>query len=110
MKRLAALALLASLSASPARAEFVSGNRLHQWCGSVDAYGQCAGFIMGISDALSGGAMLGEYRACAPATATVQQVVDVAKRGLESMPQLRHHTAARLVAMILSQAFPCRGR
>lgn len=113
MKRLLGVALLVALTASPlARADFVTGNRLHQWCSNQtdDNFGLCSGYVMGIADALARGAVIQGERACFPGSATVGQARDIVKRHLESYPELRHAVAAQIVAYALSEAFPCRNR
>ncbi|WP_424140547.1 Rap1a/Tai family immunity protein [Roseomonas chloroacetimidivorans] len=62
----------------------------------------------GIADALmAGSVILGEW-ACIPDEVTVGQVRAGIRRHPENNPQSRHVTAARITAIALSQAFPCR--
>lgn len=104
-------ALMTSLY-SPAKANFVGGNQLHQWCQNNGRVEQslCMGFIVGVADAIQA-AQYNGYRGptvCFPDASNVGQVVDVGKKWLVDHPHLRHIVASDLVRDALEQAFPCK--
>ena len=93
-----------------AHAVFLDGNTLRGWCTSEDVGNQaaCLGYVVAVADVLIS-ANRGEpaqSKACIPAVETTQ-VVDVAKKYLESHHQAGDTAASDLVAMALSEAFPC---
>jgi hypothetical protein len=72
-------------------------------------FGLCAGFVVGIADAMSNVTGVLGRRACIPLPAVPRgQVIDVVKRYLEQHPETRHDSAVSLVAQALSEAFPCK--
>ena len=93
-----------------AHAMFLDGNTLRGWCVSEDVGNQaaCLGYVVGVADVLisENRGELTQYRACIPAIDTTQ-VVSTAKKYLESHRQAGNITASDLVAMALSEAFPC---
>ncbi len=98
------------ISIVQANAKFLDGNALHKWCFSEDIGDQeaCLGYVIAIADVLSSDdrAELTKYRACIPEV-DAKQVVSAAKQYLEFHPQAGKTTAADLVAIALSEAFPC---
>jgi Rap1a immunity proteins len=64
------------------------------------------GYVAAIADA-SGQRGVEGRRTCAPPNVTLQQDVDVVKRYLEMHPEQRQYVAEGLVALALSEAFPC---
>lgn len=107
------LLLMLVTAETPASAgAFESGNSLYARCSTavedavdVDAIA-CAGYISGISDALSVTDIYG-FRACIPDSATRAQVRDIVKEFLRRHPETRHLAAAPLAAHALANAFPC---
>ena len=69
--------------------------------------GVCKGYIIAIADVLNNNTVSG-HRACLPENVTKGQVIDIVVPWLEAHPQHRHFTANSLVALALSEAFPCR--
>jgi hypothetical protein len=113
IKRIAgALALGAGLvAASPASADapppagiFVTGNDLWASCNSPSQV-FCAGYIAAIADILGTGKLA--LRACLPGTATLPDLIDLAKRYLAEHPDERAYTAYSVVSYALLQRFPC---
>ena len=93
---------------------FESGNDLFDFCNQSPNffYGMCAGYIVGVADAMmgsqaAGGSMAG-WNACFPQNVSNTQVRDIALKFLNAHPEIRHANAAPLVARALSEAFPCR--
>ena len=115
----AALALM--LLSSPASAAF-SGSVLKWYCESypdeagtsagVQA-GVCFGYTVGVVDVLGidvpgiDRQKIGGWSACLPEAVTNSQAVEVTKKFLNDHPALLHLEAQSLVAMALSNAFPC---
>jgi hypothetical protein len=64
------------------------------------------GYAVGVMDALASSA--GGKQTCYPEDATSRQILDAAKKFLQEHPELRHHTAASLLQVAFTKAFPCR--
>lgn len=96
------------LFSSPAWAEFKNGNDLHRDCAHKDDYieGVCLGYVIAIADVLASNPLYG-FSACIPSNATAGQLMDVVRQWLNNNPQERHYTANSIVALALSDAFPC---
>lgn len=67
----------------------------------------CDGYIVGISDALSGGSDIHGIKACGPDGITTGQVTEIVIEWLRGHPELLHYAAPGLVAEALSKAYPC---
>ena len=93
-----------------ANAKFLDGNTLHDWCISGDVGNQaaCLGYVIGVADVLSSehSGEPRQSRACLPEIDAIQ-IVSISKKYLESHPQAGNITASDLVAIALSEAFPC---
>jgi Rap1a immunity proteins len=93
-----------------AHAMFLDGNTLRGWCFSEDLGDQeaCLGYVLGVADVLSSEnrGELTQYKACIPQI-DATQAVSTAKVYLEVHRQAGDVTASDLVAMALSEAFPC---
>jgi hypothetical protein len=89
---------------------FLDGNALRNWCFSEDVGDQaaCLGYVIGVADVLNSdkGGRPTQYKACIPAIEATR-AVDVTKKYLDLHRQAGHVTASDLVAMALSEAFPC---
>lgn len=110
------------LMATPAQAEPLTGNRLHQACMTAETDLFCLGWVIGAFE----GAKIGVVKAARPddlstldasansvlgiciGDAQNSQVIDVFKKYLADHPEKRHHTARLLLLDSLSEAFPCR--
>lgn len=107
----ASLALLASVPNS-AKANFINGNELHDWCQSKGEGERtlCMGFVMGVVDMIQSGQKHSTLTSdtCFPDALKGGQVVDVAKKWLVDNPQHRHFVASDLVMVAMEQAFPCK--
>lgn len=106
---IAALVFAALFATLDVRAEFYSGNDLHEYCTSTNnlQQGLCRGFVVGVFDTRV------RLDFCSPEGATpitVGQVEDIVKRYLNSFPELRHKLAYSLVTAALIAAFPCPSR
>jgi hypothetical protein len=114
--RLVAMATAVVLGYLPASAQeqegrvFDTGNDLWSHCsGKGDAhFGLCAGFVVGIADAMSNVTGILGRRACIPLPVSRGQAIDVVKQFLEQHPEKRHETAVSLAAEALAGAFPCK--
>ena len=91
-----------------AKADFRSGNKLYADCTSPMGPIYCDFYVAGISDAAQGSPGVYGFKVCAPADATLGQMVDIARQYLAAHPERRHRGAAGLVAHALAQAFPCQ--
>lgn len=99
MKRLIAIALLASASA---HAEFKDGNMLLADMNSTPINQMNAlGYVTGVADALM------RITYCPPSNINAGQVYDMAKQYLEAYPTLRSFAADSLINRVLSNAWPC---
>jgi hypothetical protein len=90
---------------------FYSGDDLFSDCTSSNAtklpIAACAGYAVGIADALATGIAINGFKACPPASATRGQIIKAATDFLRDHPEGRRFAAAGLVANALAQAFPC---
>jgi hypothetical protein len=114
--------LAVSLAATgTASAEFKTGNDLYSECTAPADWQRrflfCHGYIEGIADAedLEGLRESGfmdpkakRNALCLPAGVQLGQLKDVVVQYLEGHPERRHRSAAALVELALSAAFPCR--
>ena len=102
---IAALVFAAALATVDARAEFFSGNKLHELCTDTSDFyrGLCSGFIVGVFDTKV------DIDFCTPAGGgvTTRQVEDIVKKHLNVSPEQRHKPAYILVIDALTAAFPC---
>jgi hypothetical protein len=103
-QRVTAALLLLITFTSRGLAQFDTGNHLLTECLSENFYdkGYCLGYITAIADQVGISSTT-----CFTEQVTRSQVRDVAIRYLQSAPQLRHLPASNLVAVALTQAFPC---
>ena len=86
---------------------FISGNHLYTDCTSASGtfnMGLCYGAIIEVADMANG---LKAINVCMPKNATVQEVVDTAKKFLTDNPSVRHFSAYTIVIGALSNALPC---
>jgi hypothetical protein len=87
---------------------FYDGKRLYAVCSRNDAVGraECAGFIMGIVDALADVHSIHGYESCSiRKQATEAQIIDWVKGSLADRLQLLDNQASMLVASALSWKF-----
>jgi hypothetical protein len=113
MRRLLAGVAVAAIliSASAGAVDFENGNQLYERCvepGGTFSEGVCYGYVVGITDALGGGASIAGRSACIPLDVKIRQIMDIAKQFLTSHPEKRQYAADSLVAEALAQAFPCK--
>ena len=105
------LGIVVSGVVSPAWAGFISGNRLHGLCQSEigskdDTY--CIGYVTGVVDAIKGvGKGINGHEFCSPYGITARKLYDVVQKWLDDNPQKRHRIASLLIAMALSETWPC---
>jgi hypothetical protein len=116
----AAVFVLAAISSSFAE-HYISGVDLYPLCsaspenvpGEQQAnastqWGFCRGYVAGVADILENREVAG-YRACIPTTtAEIGQLGDIVTNFLRDHAEERHRTGASIVALALSQAFPCK--
>jgi len=102
--------------ASPVWADFKDGNKLYTACQEEDdnsvSYVQqsaeCHGYITGVIDAINGPDRgVGDFTFCVPPEALGLQVMDIVTNWLSNHPQDRHYGAHALVAIALSEVWPC---
>lgn len=118
----AALMIATPTSAQQRSGQFVTGNRLHEWCtasATDPAYyakdAQCTAFVMGVHDAALSlatvNAMVAEAAEipyiCTPVGVTAGQIRDIAQAYLREHPESRHGDAAIMTMVALMDAFPC---
>lgn len=119
----ASVVMACALLTQPARAEFVSGNTLYEWCsarpGSVTFYqdeSSCREYILGVHDALeSAGYLFAAFAemddpfemVCVPPRVQAGQLKEVVATYLRNNPAPRHEGAAMQVMLALRAAYPC---
>jgi hypothetical protein len=116
---LAAIALV--ITAAGARAagtdlEFYTGEELMDQCSATPAdpdfqprQARCAGYVMGVSDAVQAAQGAGGAAAvCIPAGTAAPQLVNAVQRFLEAHPDKRRFAAKDLVQEALAASFACR--
>ena len=108
-KWLLVLALVAVPYVPVGEAAFLNGNRLLKRCDGIGSFnkGFCWGYIAGVADTLTD-EPVASFRYCVPSGIVVNEITDVVITWLEAHPAKRHHTAHSLVALALSEAFPCK--
>jgi hypothetical protein len=117
----AAILAVTLAATGTASAEFKTGNDLYSECTAPADWQRrflfCYGYIEGIADAndLEGLRESGfmdpkakRNALCLPAGVQLGQLKDVVVQYLEGHPERRHRSAAALVELALSAAFPCR--
>jgi hypothetical protein len=104
MKHLIVIATL--LTSTLANAEFWDGNRLYQKLTHTDAAEriQALGYIMGVSDAVTGAIV------CPTGNPTAGQMMDMVQLWLRENPSVRHKSADTIVAYVLQGTWPCGGK
>ena len=110
MRSLIALALC--LAATPAVADFLTGNDLQATCpakAGSDAHGVCRGYAMAIADMLS---LISQDfpngRVCIPEGVQSAQAVAVISKFLNDHPERLHQPATWLLWDAFKAAFPCK--
>ncbi|TCN32473.1 Rap1a/Tai family immunity protein [Sinorhizobium americanum] len=95
-------AILGFAFASPAAAQFYTGNKLHELCEKRN--GISLGYAVAVSDWV-----MTEMRkdACIPDKVTTGQLHDIICGFLTNHPEARHDPAHFLGARALIEAFPC---
>lgn len=96
--------LVASVLATSAHAEFLTGNDLLKYAesGKNSEYGLAMGYVLGVSDALQG------KDHCTPANVSSGQVIQLVKDKLRANAKYRHHSADLFVGAALMEAWPCK--
>lgn len=125
------LALVASsvlavgIPAAPARADYVNGNQLYEWCSSERSdnqywtnFARCTAYAAGAVDGLDTGNVFGQVLVgsdsdtidfiCIPPRVTLGQVQEVVTTFLKNNPAIRHDHASVLVVKAVREAWPCR--
>lgn len=112
MLRAVFAALLLVGGHTTAQAQYLeSGSSLLQHCrNSTGSFldGVCAGFILGVADALASPGGVFGFRACRPPAATRGQLTEIVVKHLQGNPQQWHLSGASIAAQALARAFPCR--
>jgi hypothetical protein len=97
------LATLLIAVALPAHAEFMDGNTLLQRMnGEAPERVAAFGYIGGVADAMSGVGW------CPTANVTLNQVIDLTRTILASVPEHRHQPADVYVRVALNRIAPCQ--
>ncbi len=93
-----------ALSTVPARAEWMSGNQLHDTCSSGTAVDKalCLSYVMGVLD----GSRFLDQPLKTPTGATGGQVRDVVAKYLDDHPETREQPARTLVKAAVVEAWP----
>jgi hypothetical protein len=107
----AMVAAVAAYATQPAVAQFYNGNEVYINCtdDSPVKQGVCSGYVLGTVDGIwTSQELLNQTKIlCLPASATVEQVRDVAIRHLANHPSERQYVAASVIWRAMIEAFPC---
>jgi hypothetical protein len=106
------LAVFLTLSAIPfstAKASYITGNILYDWCTSdTDTkYGWCQGYILGSVDTQNVIRSIDNKKDCIPDGVSSGQLKDIVVKYLQSRPEERHWDASALVWNAINSAFTC---
>jgi hypothetical protein len=114
--RLASLRRAGGIAVAPSSNEYLqpvntlmTGERLYEACQSgkdIDQ-GECAGYVMGLVDALSSPDGLFGYTACHNKGSKVGALRDIAFNFLTSHEERRPYAAATVLAAAFAERFPC---
>lgn len=96
--------LLATVLATSAQAEFMTGNELLQYADSNDdmKWGIAMGYVLGAADSSMGDTH------CTPENVTAGQVMQIVVDKLRENPKHRHHSADIFVSAALATTWPCK--
>lgn len=84
-----------------------TGTDLRSHCSANDYdFLRCVTYVRAIADVLEEDSIY-SYEACVPKTATLGQLVDIARAFLDDNPAKIHLSAHYLVTRAFSEAFPC---
>lgn len=89
----------------------MTGPNLYDYCNEEKATffeGVCVGYILGVIDILGRGGAVAGANACIPSGPNVGQIKDIVVKWLTNNPEVRHFSAEGLVAVAISEVFPCR--
>lgn len=86
------------------RVIYLNGNELHEMC-QVDRL-SCAGYVMGVADALEAIAWPSP-RSCRPKSVVAEQLIDLAIKTVKESPAERHRPAFDLIADEVVRLWPC---
>lgn len=102
-------------AAESRRLQNMSGNDLYRYCTvksaeplALSSAMVCLGYLTAILDVLSSGAPVAGKRACVPASAEEDQVVDITTGYIRAHPEIRHLAALWIVGQAFAASFPCR--
>ena len=109
------LTLAAGLTASGvASAGFETGNKLYDSCtaekgatGYSTYLGLCVGYITAIADSMDCKRTVGDLTWMPDEGVTAGQLMKVVVKWLDNNPQYLNYNASSVVAIALSEAFPC---
>jgi hypothetical protein len=96
---MAGLAVSMLIQPGYARAEIISGNKLHEYCQKYDARQFVYGYVTSVADT--------SKSVCVPPGVTVGQLADVVCGYLSNHPEKRHYDGAGLAVQALNASFPC---
>jgi Rap1a immunity proteins len=83
-------------------AEFLTGNKLYEFCTSRGIESTvCNSYIMGVVDSYS------NNKVCVPKEVAASQVADIVADWLFKHPESRHHSAPELIVEAIQEKFPC---
>jgi hypothetical protein len=96
---MAGLAVSMLIQPGYARAQIITGNKLHEYCQKYDARQFVYGYVTSVVDA--------NKFLCVPTGVTVGQLADVVCGYLSNHPEKRHNDGAGLAFQALHASFPC---
>lgn len=96
-----------------AKAEFITGNTLYEWC--QQNRGLAAAYVLGVADSAeientseAAKATGASPLICIPAKVSGEQVVDIVCRDLANQASIRHMSAQVLSYVSLMLVWPCK--
>lgn len=100
--------------APPARAEFINGNQLYEWCSAEERdanYYQknasCRAYVIGALDDFLLEMEIAKKPECIPSNATRGQMADVVTKLLRDEPTIRNLSGPLIVRMAVVKGFGC---
>jgi Rap1a immunity proteins len=116
LKYLTILVALLALTAANAAEEnlAIDGKKFMDLCNTTDQkmLAVCASFTLGVSDTLAVWRALhpSTARVCVPNAVQLNQMIDVGLDYVQRFPAERHLSAARLLLVAFTDAWPCKRR
>jgi len=105
-----AAVLMASNCNANSMKGYYTGNELKAFCDSADAadFARCSGYVSGVADEFEVWRDGEKKTECFPSNVTIQQVVDITRKYLDTHPESRNQSAASLIIVSILEAWSCK--